>query len=63
MGDYEAGNPITQLCISLCKPLCVTEIQNCRGKVTEVVSFFRCVTRCVKLDGLSIEILCFCLMN
>ncbi|KAJ8873079.1 hypothetical protein PR048_026695 [Dryococelus australis] len=31
--------------------------------VTEVVSFFRCVARHVKFNALSINILCFCLMN
>ncbi|KAJ8886770.1 hypothetical protein PR048_012982 [Dryococelus australis] len=43
--------------------LSVTEIQDCIGTVTEVVSFFRCVVRRVKFDGLNIKIHCFCLIN
>ncbi|KAJ8868549.1 hypothetical protein PR048_030087 [Dryococelus australis] len=39
--------------------LCVIEIKNCVGIVTEVVSLFRCVVRRVKFNGLSIEIRCF----
>ncbi|KAJ8893725.1 hypothetical protein PR048_006325 [Dryococelus australis] len=72
MGNNRVANHITQLCITLCKPfskftfdsnLCVTEIQNCIGSVTEVVLFFMCVVRHVKFNGLSIEIHCFCLIN
>ncbi|KAJ8867323.1 hypothetical protein PR048_031124 [Dryococelus australis] len=62
MGDYGVADHITQLCISLCRPFFKFSFDssldsNKSGHISI------CLVRRVKFDGVSIEILCFCLMN